>query len=238
VIVMPDADQRLATAGIVFGAVGTAGQRCTSIRRALIHESVYEETTKRLVEAYARVKIGDPTKTGTLMGPLINQRAVQLYRDVLGRVKSEGGEVLWGGEVLSGMPSDLYVKPTLVKAHQDMPLLKEESFIPVLYLVPVRDLNHALEINNGVAQGLSSAIFTKDMRSVERFLSAAGSDCGIANVNMGTSGAEIGGAFGGEKETGGGREAGSDSWKQYMRRQTCNVNYGDSLPLAQGVIFS
>jgi aldehyde dehydrogenase (NAD+) len=238
VIVLPDADQMIATGGIVFGAVGTAGQRCTSIRRALIHEDVFEQTAKNLVEAYARVRIGDPTQSGTLMGPLINERAVNQYREVLARAKREGGEIIYGGEVLSGMPSNLYVKPTLVRSHEGMSILQEEAFVPVLHLVPVRDLEHAIELNNGVPQGLSSAIFTRDMRAVERFLSASGSDCGIANVNMGTSGAEIGGAFGGEKSTGGGREAGSDSWKQYMRRQTCNVNYGDSLPLAQGVIFS
>jgi aldehyde dehydrogenase (NAD+) len=238
VILLPDADQMIATGGIVFGAVGTAGQRCTSIRRALIHEDVFEQTAKNLVEAYARVRIGDPTQSGTLMGPLINERAVNQYREVLARAKREGGEIIYGGEVLSGMPSNLYVKPTLVRSHEGMSILQEEAFVPVLHLVPVRDLEHAIELNNGVPQGLSSAIFTRDMRAVERFLSASGSDCGIANVNMGTSGAEIGGAFGGEKSTGGGREAGSDSWKQYMRRQTCNVNYGDSLPLAQGVIFS
>jgi aldehyde dehydrogenase (NAD+) len=238
VIVLPDADLKLATAGILFGAVGTAGQRCTSIRRILAHEKVYEPLVKRLRESYAQVRIGNPLEAGTLMGPLINERAVETYRSVLSRVAHEGGEVLCGGQVLSGMPSELYVMPTLVKAPPGMPLLQEENFVPIVYVVPVKDLSQAIELNNGVSQGLSSAIFTRDMQSAERFLSALGSDCGIANVNMGTAGAEIGGAFGGEKDTGGGRESGSDSWKQYMRRQTCNINYGDAMPLAQGVVFS
>jgi aldehyde dehydrogenase (NAD+) len=237
VIVMPDADLKLATAGLLFGGVGTAGQRCTSVRRIFAHEAVIERLIEQLKEAYAQVRIGDPLQQGTLMGPLINERAVEIYRTVIRRVASEGGEIVYGGEVLQGMPSELYVKPTLVRAHPDMALLSEENFVPVVYVVAVRDLDHAIELNNSVSQGLSSAIFTRDMRSVERFLSQVGSDCGIANVNMGTSGAEIGGAFGGEKDTGGGREAGSDSWKQYMRRQTCNINYGEGLPLAQGVVF-
>lgn len=237
VIVMPDADLKLATAGLLFGGVGTAGQRCTSVRRIFAHEGIFERLIEQLKGAYAQVRIGDPLQQGTLMGPLINERAVESYRAVIGRVASEGGEIIYGAEVLQGMPSELYVKPTIVRAHPGMTLLSEENFVPVVYVVPVRDLDHAIELNNSVSQGLSSAIFTRDMRSVERFLSQVGSDCGIANVNMGTSGAEIGGAFGGEKDTGGGREAGSDSWKQYMRRQTCNINYGESLPLAQGVVF-
>jgi aldehyde dehydrogenase (NAD+) len=238
VTVLPDADLKLATAGILFGAVGTAGQRCTSIRRILAHEGVCESLIARLKEAYSQVRIGNPLESGTLMGPLINERAVDAYRSVLARVKQEGGEIVCGGRVLEGMPSQLYVQPTIVKAKPDMPLLQEEHFVPVVFVVTVKDIAHAIEINNRVCQGLSSAIFTRDMQAVERFLAATGSDCGIANVNMGTSGAEIGGAFGGEKDTGGGRESGSDSWKQYMRRQTCNINYGDSMPLAQGVVFS
>jgi aldehyde dehydrogenase (NAD+) len=238
VTVLPDADLKLATAGILFGAVGTAGQRCTSIRRILAHEQICEPLVASLKAAYGQVRIGNPLEAGILMGPLINERAVDLYRSVLERVPREGGEVLLGGRVLADKPSGLYVEPTIVKAHPGMPLLQEESFVPIVYVVPVRDLAHAIELNNGVSQGLSSAIFTRDMQAVERFLAASGSDCGIANINMGTSGAEIGGAFGGEKDTGGGRESGSDSWKQYMRRQTCNINYGDSMPLAQGIVFS
>ncbi len=238
VIVLPDADLKLATAGILFGAVGTAGQRCTSIRRILAHEQICDSLIARLKDAYAQVRIGNPLETGTLMGPLINERAVEIYRSVLARVEREGGEVICGGRVLEGMPSQLYVTPTIVKAKPEMSLLQEENFVPIAYVVPVKGLSHAIELNNGVCQGLSSAIFTRDMQSAERFLAASGSDCGIANVNMGTSGAEIGGAFGGEKDTGGGRESGSDSWKQYMRRQTCNINYGDSMPLAQGLVFS
>ena len=238
VIVMPDADMKLATAGILFGAVGTAGQRCTSIRRILVHEEVQDQLVSRLTEAYSQVRIGDPLQPGTLMGPLINQKAVDSYRRAVEQAHKEGAEVVYGGEVLTQMPSSLYVKPTIIKAKPSLSLLNQETFAPVVYVVPVKDLAHAIELNNHVAQGLSSALFTKDMQSVEKFLSQVGSDCGIANINMGTSGAEIGGAFGGEKDTGGGREAGSDSWKQYMRRQTCNINYGDSMPLAQGIVFS
>lgn len=237
-IVMPDADLKLVVAGVLFGAVGTAGQRCTTIRRALVHESVVGEFVERLSAAYKQVRIGNPLEKGTLMGPLIHAQAVESFRSAVARVPLEGGEVVCGGKVLSGMPSPLYVEPTIVKAKPGMPLLQEETFAPILYVVPVKDLAEAVELNNNVPQGLSSSIFTRSMQSMETFLSAAGSDCGIANVNMGTSGAEIGGAFGGEKETGGGREAGSDSWKQYMRRQTCCINYGDDLPLAQGVVFS
>jgi aldehyde dehydrogenase (NAD+) len=228
---------QLVVPGILFGAVGTAGQRCTSIRRVLVEESIYPDLVSRLVEAYKQVRIGDPLVKGTLMGPLINQRAVDGYDAALSKAIEQGGEVVYGGSRLSGMPSALYVEPTLVRAKRGMPILHEETFAPILYLVPVSGLDEALEMNNEVPQGLSSSIFTRSFHSAERFLSAVGSDCGIANVNMGTSGAEIGGAFGGEKDTGGGREAGSDSWKQYMRRQTCNLNYGESLPLAQGIKF-
>jgi aldehyde dehydrogenase (NAD+) len=192
----------------------------------------------RLSEAYAQVRIGDPLQPGTLMGPLIHQGAIDAYRSAVAQALKEGGELVCGGEVLTGMPSSLYVKPTIIKANSSLSLLKQETFAPIVYVVAVKDLNEAIELNNSVSQGLSSALFTRDMQSVERFLSHVGSDCGIANINMGTSGAEIGGAFGGEKDTGGGREAGSDSWKQYMRRQTCNINYGDSMPLAQGIVFS
>jgi aldehyde dehydrogenase (NAD+) len=172
------------------------------------------------------------------MGPLIHSGAVDAYRAAITRVPKEGGDIVYGGNVLSGMPSALYVEPTIVRAKRGMPLLAEETFAPILFVVPVKDLAEAIEINNEVPQGLSSSIFSRNMQNVERFLSASGSDCGIANVNMGTSGAEIGGAFGGEKDTGGGRESGSDSWRQYMRRQTCNINYGDDMPLAQGIVFS
>jgi len=238
VTVLADADMKLVVSGILFGAVGTAGQRCTSIRRAFVHEQVYSECIEKLVAAFGQVKVGNPLESGVLMGPLIHQRAVDAYQRAIARVPQEGGEVVYGGKLVADVPSSLYVQPTIVRARNILPLMREETFAPILYVVPIKDLDHAIELNNDVPQGLSSAIFTKDMRSVERFLSQVGSDCGIANVNMGTSGAEIGGAFGGEKDTGGGREAGSDSWKQYMRRQTCNINFGDSMRLAQGIIFS
>jgi aldehyde dehydrogenase (NAD+) len=238
VTVLADADLKLATAGILFGAVGTAGQRCTSIRRVLVQQEVYDPLVARLKEAYSQVRIGDPLQSGVLMGPLIHKQAVENYQRVVAQAVKEGGEIVCGGELVSGLPSSLYVQPTIIKAKPSLSLLKEETFAPIVYVVPIKDLKEAIAINNGVSQGLSSSIFTRDMQAVERFLSQEGSDCGIANINMGTSGAEIGGAFGGEKDTGGGREAGSDSWKQYMRRQTCNVNYGDSMPLAQGIVFS
>jgi aldehyde dehydrogenase (NAD+) len=238
VIVLADADMKLVTSGILFGAVGTAGQRCTSIRRVLVERSVADSLVERLVAAYKQVRIGNPLEKGTLMGPLVHRRAVKAYEQALSRVKAEGGEIVYGGRVLTGMPSDLYVEPTIVRAHKGMALLQEETFAPILYVVPVDGVEEAIEINNAVPQGLSSSIFTRNFKAAERFLSHAGSDCGIANVNIGTSGAEIGGAFGGEKETGGGREAGSDSWKQYMRRQTCTLNYGDDMPLAQGIVFA
>jgi aldehyde dehydrogenase (NAD+) len=237
VTVLADADMQLVVPGLLFGAVGTAGQRCTSIRRVLVEESVCSTVLEKLKAAYQQVRIGDPLEKGTLMGPLINARAVDAYQAALTRIRSEGGEIVFGGRVVPGMPSSLYVEPTIVKAKRGMPILQEETFAPILYVVPVRGLEEAIELNNDVPQGLSSAIFTRNFQAVERFLSARGSDCGIANVNMGTSGAEIGGAFGGEKDTGGGREAGSDSWKQYMRRQTCNVNFGNTMPLAQGIVF-
>ncbi len=242
VIVMPDADLKLATRAVLFGAVGTAGQRCTSTRRLYCHNDVKDEITKRLVEAYAGISIGDPADAGTLMGPLIHDGAIQdMARAIESAVKA-GGTVLTGG--LPGIArfqdqSGHFVEPTVI----DMPadpipgVVREETFAPVLYVMGVDSLEQAIELNNAVDQGLSSAVFTGSMRAAERFLSPAGSDCGIANVNIGTSGAEIGGAFGGEKDTGGGREAGSDAWKAYMRRQTCTINYGTDLPLAQGVSF-
>jgi aldehyde dehydrogenase (NAD+) len=238
VTVLPDADLDLVVRGVLFGAVGTAGQRCTTIRRALVHKEILDDFLRRLTAAYRQVRIGNPLEQGVLMGPLINQRAVDAYTSAVARVVGEGGEVVYGGRTVAGSPSALYVEPTIVRAKRGMPLLQEETFAPILYVVPIESVAEAIEINNEVPQGLSSAIFTRDVKAAERFLSSSGSDCGIANVNIGTSGAEIGGAFGGEKETGGGREAGSDSWQQYMRRQTSTINFGDDMPLAQGVVFS
>lgn len=238
VTVLPDADMQLVISGVLFGAVGTAGQRCTTIRRAFVHKDIYEVFIERLTAAYKQVRIGDPTEKGILMGPLINQRAVDAYVSAMARVSKEGGSIAYGGQRKTGMPSNLYVEPTIVRAKAGMPLMFEETFAPIVYVVPISSVEEAIELNNQVPQGLSSSIFTRNLQAAERFLSAAGSDCGIANVNMGTSGAEIGGAFGGEKDTGGGREAGSDAWKQYMRRQTCAINFGDQLPLAQGIVFS
>ncbi len=235
IIVEPDADLKLALAGITFGAVGTAGQRCTSTRRVYLHESIASDFTASLVRAYGSVRIGDPMSDDTLMGPLIDDDAVRMYNEAIATIREQGGEILTGGEALDRPGS--FVKPTLVKAHRDMAICKHETFAPILYLFTYSDLDEAIGQQNAVDQGLSSAIFTNGFRAAETFLSAAGSDCGIANVNIGTSGAEIGGAFGGEKDTGGGREAGSDSWKAYMRRQTCTMNYSTELPLAQGVKF-
>ncbi|MEM7248487.1 MAG: aldehyde dehydrogenase family protein [Acidobacteriota bacterium] len=235
IIVMDDADLDLATRAIAFGAVGTAGQRCTTTRRVFAQSGIVGELCERLTKAYGSVPIGDPLDSGTLMGPLIDADAVAIYEKVVARVPEEGGEILHGGKTLDR--AGHYVEPALCRSKADMPLLKEENFVPVLHVVEVKDLDEAMSHHNAVDQGLSSAIFTDSVRSAERFLSAAGSDCGIANVNIGTSGAEIGGAFGGEKDTGGGREAGSDAWKAYMRRQTCTINWGEELPLAQGVEF-
>jgi aldehyde dehydrogenase (NAD+) len=235
VIVLEDANLDLATRAILFGAVGTAGQRCTSTRRVLVSRKIAGRLTESLLSAYRQVAIGDPRDPATLMGPLINERAIDDMQQALSAVKAQGGEILYGGKRLDR--PGFFVEPCLVKARADMPIVAEETFAPILYLIEVDSLEEAIAINNGVPQGLSSAIFTSDFRSAERFVSPAGSDCGIANVNAGTSGAEIGGAFGGEKETGGGREAGSDSWKAYMRRQTCTINYGTALPLAQGIRF-
>lgn len=233
IILMPDADMGLALRACVFAAVGTAGQRCTSLRRLFLHRSIAAAFRERLVKAYAQVKIGDPLQSDTLMGPLIHSRAVQAYRDAVAAVAQQGGSVLRGGRVLEGN----FVEPTITAMPPEAALLQEEVFAPILHTVEFDDLDQAISWNNGVPQGLSSAIFTSNLKAAETFLSPRGSDCGIANVNIGTSGAEIGGAFGGEKDTGGGRESGSDSWKAYMRRQTVTINYSDALPLAQGIQF-
>jgi aldehyde dehydrogenase (NAD+) len=233
VIVMDDANLDLATRAAVFGAVGTAGQRCTSLRRLFLQHGIAKPFIDRLKAAYSQVKIGDPLETGTLMGPLVNERAVAAMQTALDTIRQQGGEVLYGGKALHGC----YVEPCIVKAKHALPIMQEEIFAPILYVVEFDHLDHAIAWNNEVPQGLSSAIFTTNLISSETFLSHRGSDCGIANVNIGTSGAEIGGAFGGEKDTGGGRESGSDSWKAYMRRQTVTVNWSGALPLAQGIQF-
>ncbi|HSE59403.1 MAG TPA: aldehyde dehydrogenase family protein [Nitrospiraceae bacterium] len=235
IIVDEQADLELATRAILFGAVGTAGQRCTSTRRVIVHESVQNSLLNQLIAAYKQVRIGDPLEPGVLMGPLIDRAAVERYRDTLEEVRREGGEVLVGGSVLDR--PGFYVEPTIVSAQPRWKAVQRETFAPILYLMTYKTIDEAIAMHNDVPQGLSSAIFTDSLRKAERFLSAAGSDCGIANVNIGTSGAEIGGAFGGEKETGGGREAGSDSWKAYMRRQTNTINWSADLPLAQGIRF-
>jgi aldehyde dehydrogenase (NAD+) len=235
VIVDETADLDLALPAIVFGAVGTAGQRCTTTRRLIVHESRFEAIAERLVHAYTQLRIGDPLDPATLVGPLIDQRAVESFNTAIAETRSLGGHVLAGGARLPR--TGHFVAPTLMRADNVWPSVQRETFAPILYLMRYRDFDEALALNNAVRQGLSSSLFTLDMRHAERFLSAVGSDCGIANVNVGTSGAEIGGAFGGEKETGGGREAGSDAWKNYMRRQTNTVNWGATLPLAQGIRF-
>ncbi len=235
IVVLDDADLDLATRAATFAAVGTAGQRCTSLRRLVMQKGIAPKLTERLKKAYASVRIGDPLEPGTLMGPLVDEAAVADMMKALDHARAEGGEVIHGGRRLDR--PGFFVEPTLVRARADMKIVQEETFAPVLYLIEVADLDEAIAVNNGVPQGLSSAIFTKNLLAAEKFLSAAGSDCGIANVNIGTSGAEIGGAFGGEKDTGGGRESGSDSWKAYMRRQTVTINHSDQLPLAQGVHF-
>ena len=239
IIVAPSADLELATRAILFGAVGTAGQRCTTTRRIIVHESIRKELTRRLRDSYEQVQIGNPLEERTLMGPLINPTAVEDMQETLGTVRREGGEILYGGEPLRGpnYPGGCYVRPCLVAARHNLKMVHRETFAPILYLIPYQSLEEAVAYHNEVPQGLSSAIFTNDLREAEHFLSCVVSDCGIANVNIGTSGAEIGGAFGGEKETGGGRESGSDSWKAYMRRQTVTINYSTDLPLAQGVAF-
>jgi aldehyde dehydrogenase (NAD+) len=236
VIVDESADLNLAVPSIVFGALGTAGQRCTTTRRVLVHESRLAELEQRLARAYGQVRIGDPTDNATVMGPLIDQQAVAAYQSALAAAKRCGATLLCGGRVLE-RPGN-FVEPTILRAKNTDPIVRKETFAPILYLIPVRSLEEAIEQQNATAYGLSSAIFTDRLQSAEAFLSASGSDCGIANVNIGTSGAEIGGAFGGEKDTGGGRESGSDAWKAYMRRQTNTINWGKSLPLAQGIEFT
>jgi len=238
-IVCPSADLEMATQSIFFGAVGTAGQRCTSTRRVIMHESIADKVRKKLLAAYKSLRIGNPLDRQTMMGPLIEKNAVDMVQQSIQRLKDEGGEVLYGGERLDGeqYAGGCYMTPCLVNAKPDFQIVCHETFGPLLYLLTYRDFDEAIAIQNGVPQGLTSAIFTNDMREAEKFLSGAGSDCGIANVNTGTSGAEIGGAFGGEKETGGGRESGSDSWKMYMRRQTNTINFSTELPLAQGIQF-
>ena len=240
IIVTPDAEIKMTVIGAVFGAVGTAGQRCTSTRRLIIHESIYDKVRDAIVGAYGQLRIGNPLDQNNHVGPLIDTQAVQLYQHALEKVVAEGGKILVEGGVLSGegYESGCYVKPAIAEAKNEFEIVQHETFAPVLYLLKYSgDVHDAIAIQNGVAQGLSSAIMTNNLREAETFLSVAGSDCGIANVNIGTSGAEIGGAFGGEKETGGGRESGSDAWKVYMRRQTNTINYTTSLPLAQGIKF-
>jgi aldehyde dehydrogenase (NAD+) len=239
VIISQHADLQMVIPATVFGAVGTCGQRCTSTRRLIIHESIYTQVKEALVSAYAQLRIGDPLDETNHVGPLTDQDAVQMYLNALDAVKSQGGKFLVEGGVLNGQGYDsgCYVKPAIAEVKNEMQIVQDETFAPILYIMPYQTIEEAIALQNGVAQGLSSAIMTNHVRESELFLSARGSDCGIANVNIGTSGAEIGGAFGGEKETGGGRESGSDAWKAYMRRQTNTINYGDTLPLAQGIKF-
>ena len=236
IIVDETADMDLVVPAIVFGAVGTAGQRCTSTRRVMVQESIYEDLKESLVSAYKQVNIGDPLNDDTLMGPLVNESAVEDYSNAIKSALDNGGEVLYGGSAIDGMGH--FVTPTIIRAENHWEIVQEETFAPILYLISYKTLDDAIKMHNDVPQGLSSAIFTLNIRNAEKFLSSIGSDCGIANINIGTSGAEIGGAFGGEKETGGGRESGSDSWKQYMRRQTNTINWGTELPLAQGIKFN
>ncbi len=240
IIVTPDADIKMTVIGAVFGAVGTAGQRCTSTRRLIVHDSIYDKVKNAVVDAYKQLRIGNPLDENNHVGPLIDKDAVKMYQQALEKVVEEGGKIIVEGGVLSGegYESGCYVKPAIAEAEPEFEIVQHETFAPILYLLKYSgDVENAIDIQNNVAQGLSSAIMTNNLREAERFLSHAGSDCGIANVNIGTSGAEIGGAFGGEKETGGGRESGSDAWKVYMRRQTNTINYTTELPLAQGIKF-
>jgi aldehyde dehydrogenase (NAD+) len=239
IIISENADLDMALIGAVFGAVGTAGQRCTSTRRLIIHESVYEQFKQKLVNAYKQIRIGDPLDQNNHMGPLIDKDAVNLYLDSIEKCKAEGGKFAVDGGALTGdaYTSGCYVKPCIAEVENHYKIVQHETFAPILYLIKYATVEEAIDLQNGVPQGLSSAIMTGNLREAEQFLSYAGSDCGIANVNIGTSGAEIGGAFGGEKETGGGRESGSDAWKVYMRRQTNTINYSKTLPLAQGIKF-
>jgi aldehyde dehydrogenase (NAD+) len=235
IIISENADIEMAIRATVFGAVGTCGQRCTSTRRLIIHESVYDQVKERLMSIYENITIGDPLDESTLVGPMIDQAAVDQMQAALKQIAKEGGTVITGGEPLD--EDGFYVKPAIAEVENHYEIVQEETFAPILYLIKYSTMEEAMKYHNGVKQGLSSAMFTLNMREAENFLSAHGSDCGIANINIGTSGAEIGGAFGGEKETGGGRESGSDAWKAYMRRQTNTMNWGDSLPLAQGIDF-
>ena len=239
IIISQDADLEMALVGCVFGAVGTAGQRCTTTRRLIIHESVYENFKNKLVNAYGQLRIGDPLDEKNHVGPLIDQDAVKSYLEAIRQCKEQGGNFVVEGGVLygPGYETGCYVKPCIAEARPEFTIVQHETFAPILYLLKYSSFEEAIAIQNGVPQGLSSSIMTLNLREAEQFLSVAGSDCGIANVNIGTSGAEIGGAFGGEKETGGGRESGSDAWKTYMRRQTNTINYSNKLPLAQGIRF-
>jgi aldehyde dehydrogenase (NAD+) len=239
IIISKDADLEMSLVGAVFGAVGTAGQRCTSTRRLIIHESVYDNFRDKLVKAYGQLKIGNPLDENNHVGPLIDTDAVKGYLESIEKCKKEGGKFVVEGGVMEGVgyESGCYVKPCIAEAKNDYEIVQHETFAPILYLMKYKTLDEAIAMQNGVPQGLSSAIMTLNLREAEQFLSFGGSDCGIANVNIGTSGAEIGGAFGGEKETGGGRESGSDAWRAYMRRQTNTINYSDKLPLAQGIKF-
>tara|TARA_R110000868_G_scaffold190862_1_gene434800 strand:+ start:101900 stop:103465 length:1566 start_codon:yes stop_codon:yes gene_type:complete len=235
IIVMDDADLDMAMRAITFGAVGTAGQRCTTTRRLLVHEKIIDKLCSDLQSAYGSVTIGNPLEDGVLMGPLIDELSVNAFEKAVTEAEKQGGKVIYGGHSIDCEGS--FVEPTIIRADKPLPIMQTETFAPILYIVPIKSLDEAIEIQNNVPQGLSSSIFTLSMQNAEKFLSALGSDCGIANVNIGTSGAEIGGAFGGEKETGGGRESGSDAWRAYMRRQTCTINWSKELPLAQGVEF-
>ena len=239
IIITPDADADIYLTAAVFGAVGTAGQRCTTTRRLIIHDSIYDDVKKKLAHAYKQLRIGNPLDPSNHVGPLIDTDAVKNYLNAIGQAKEEGGKILVEGGVLSGegYETGCYVKPCIIEAKNDYAVVQKETFAPILYIMKYITIDEAIDMQNGVPQGLSSSIVTNNLREAEQFLSCAGSDCGIANVNIGTSGAEIGGAFGGEKETGGGRESGSDSWKAYMRRQTNTINYSKSLPLAQGIKF-
>jgi aldehyde dehydrogenase (NAD+) len=239
IIISDKADQELALRAVLFGAIGTAGQRCTSTRRLIVHDSIYDEFVGKLKSAYDQLSIGDPLDESNHVGPLIDTGAVGDFNAAIEAVESQGGKIIYGGEVLEGegYDSGCYVRPAMAEVQGNIPITCDETFAPLLYIMKYKTMDEAIDLNNGVPQGLSSAVFTKDLVEAEQFLSARGSDCGIANVNIGTSGAEIGGAFGGEKETGGGRESGSDSWKAYMRRQTNTINYGAEIPLAQGIKF-
>lgn len=239
IVITESADLDLTLRAVLFGAIGTAGQRCTTTRRLIIHESIYEKFVERIVKGYQQVTIGNPLEDGIIMGPLVDKAAIETMQDALQQLKKQGGNVLFGGEILSDneFQAGFYVRPCIAEARNDYDIVQQETFAPILYVMKYKTKEEALLLHNNVPQGLSSSMFTNNLKEAEYFLGPEGSDCGIANINIGTSGAEIGGAFGGEKETGGGRESGSDSWKAYMRRQTNTINYGDELPLAQGIKF-